>query len=42
MTVKQLVLVSKKLFFHLVEIVFYRPKQIVLVLSKGQAPSRML
>ena len=40
MTVKQLVLVSKKLSFHLMEIVFYRPKQIVLLLCiEGAGPS---
>jgi hypothetical protein len=31
-TAKQIVLVSKEVSLHLVEIVFYRPKQIVLVL----------
>ena len=31
---KQFVLVSKKASFHLVKIVFYRPKQFVLVLCK--------
>ena len=31
-TAKQIVLVSKEVSLHLVEIVFYRPKQIVLLL----------